>query len=431
MLLVYTHKITPRLRYTFKHFFESVLGIKVDFTTKLEVFIAQNVPKMSYANAPLGNEFFVNSNALLFEQGAHDIEITVSQWEGLPAFFDCSKESMLPFDVFAATFFLISRYEEYLTHVKDDSDRFMSDQCLAVQNDFLELPVIDLWAKKTLDLLLQKFPELEQSKKSTVHCIPLVEVASAYKYKHKSFLRNTAQFVISLSNFEIWSIVEQTMVLLGLWKDPWNNFNDFFSLFKNTRVKPRFFFLFSKITFYDQGISIFNDTFHYLIKSVADYHKVSLLVSTEARQKVKVFKSELERFESIIHRNTKFLRFNRGVTTVFDTYRNVLGMEQAEDFSLGYHDKIGYRASTAVPFRFYDLGKEIETALVVYAVVATEEALRTLDVNAAFKKLEDLKKQIPTSTGVHVFSVTNAIFSPHNKNTLWKEAYTNYIINYD
>ena len=431
MLLVYTHKITPRLRYTFKHFFESVLGIKVDFTTKLEVFIAQNGPKMSYANAPLGNEFFVNSNALLFEQGAHDIEITVSQWEGLPAFFDCSKESMLPFDVFAATFFLISRYEEYLTHVKDDSDRFMSDQCLAVQNDFLELPVIDLWAKKTLDLLLQKFPELEQSKKSTVHCIPLVEVASAYKYKHKSFLRNTAQFVISLSNFEIWSIVEQTMVLLGLWKDPWNNFNDFFSLFKNTRVKPRFFFLFSKITFYDQGISIFNDTFHYLIKSVADYHKVSLLVSTEARQKVKVFKSELERFESIIHRNTKFLRFNRGVTKVFDTYRNVLGMEQAEDFSLGYHDKIGYRASTAVPFRFYDLGKEIETALVLYAVVATEEALRTLDVNAAFKKLEDLKKQIPTSTGVHVFSVTNAIFSPHNKNTLWKEAYTNYIINYD
>jgi len=69
--------------------------------------------------------------------------------------------------------------------------------------------------------------------------------------------------------------------------------------------------------------------------------------------------------------------------------------------------------------------------LVLYAVVATEEALRTLDVNTAFKKLEDLKKQIPTSTGVHVFSVTNAIFAPHNKNTLWKEAYTNYIINYD
>ena len=243
MLLVYTHKITPRLRYTFKHFFESVLGIKVNFTTKLEVFIAQNGPKMSYANAPLGNEFFVNSNALLFEQGARDIEIAVSQWEGLPAFFDCSKNSMLPFDVFAATFFLISRYEEYLTHVKDDSDRFMSDQCLAVQNNFLELPVIDLWAKKTLDLLLQKFPELEQSEQSTVHCIPLVEVASAYKYKHKSFLRNTAQFLILLSNFEIWSIVEQTMVLLGLWKDPWNNFNAFFSLFKNTRVKPRFFFL--------------------------------------------------------------------------------------------------------------------------------------------------------------------------------------------
>ena len=431
MLLVYTHTITPRLRYTFKHLFESVLGIQVDFTTKLEVFIAQNGPKISYANAPLGNEFFVNSNALLFEQGAHDIEITVSQWEGLPAFFECNKDSMLPFDVFAATFFLISRYEEYLTHIKDESDRFVSDQCLAVQNNFLERPVIDLWAQKTFDLLHQKFPELEQTKKSKVQCIPLVEVTSAYKYKHKSFLRNTAQFLISLGNFELWSMIEQTLVLLGFWKDPWNNFNAFLSLFKKTKVKPRFFFLFSKITFYDQGISIFNDTFQSLIKSLADYHKVSLLVSTEGRQKATTFKTELERFESVIHRNTKSLRFNRGVTTVFDTYRNALGMEQAEDFSLGYHDRIGYRASTAVPFRFYDLGNEIETSLVLYAVVATEEALRTLDAQTAFKKLETLKDQIPTSTGVHVFSVTNAIFSPHNKNTLWKEAYTNYIVNYD
>ena len=65
MVLVYTHKITSRLRYTFKHFFESVLDIPVDFTTKLEVFIAQSGPKMSYTQTPLGNEFFVNSNSLL------------------------------------------------------------------------------------------------------------------------------------------------------------------------------------------------------------------------------------------------------------------------------------------------------------------------------------------------------------------------------
>ena len=161
MLLVYTHKITPRLRYSFKHFFESVLGIEVGFTTKFEMFIAHIGPKMSYSDAPLGNEFFVKSNSLLFEQGVQDIEIQVSIWDELPAFFETSKNSMLPYDVFAATFFLISRYEEYLVHVKDESGRFISDQSLAVQNDFLEIPIIDLWAKKTLGLLVEKFPDIE------------------------------------------------------------------------------------------------------------------------------------------------------------------------------------------------------------------------------------------------------------------------------
>ena len=95
MLLVYTQTITPRLRYTFKHFFESVLGIEVDFTTKLDVFIAQNGPKISYVNKPLGNEFFVNANPLLFEQGIQNQEIEVSDWDGLPAFFESSQASTL------------------------------------------------------------------------------------------------------------------------------------------------------------------------------------------------------------------------------------------------------------------------------------------------------------------------------------------------
>lgn len=431
MVLVYTHKITSRLRYTFNHFFESVLGIPVDFTTKLEIFIAQSGPKMSYTHTPLGNEFFVNSNSLLFEQGVKGFDIKVSQWDNVPCFFQCDQNSMIPYDVFACSFYLMSRYEEYLPHVKDELGRFTSDQCLAVQNNFLESPVIDLWAKNFYELFVKKFPELLIDKIPSNSLIPLIDVVSPYKYKYKSFLRNLVQVILNISKFKLWIILEHIMVLLGLWKDPWNNFDDFLSFFSKTKFKPRFFFLFSKISYYDQGISVFNSHFHSLIKYVADYHKSSLLVSTEARQKARSFKTELERFEKIIHRNTKFLRFNSGVTSVFDTYRNVLGMEEMVDFSLGYHDRIGYRASTAVPFRFYDLENEVETALVLYAVVAGEDSLRKMDAHSAFQKLKQLEDQIPTSTGVHVFSVSNAIFSSNNSNKSWKQAYKNYILNHD
>ena len=69
MLLVYTHKITPRLNYVFKHICTRVLNIPVSFTSKIEEFIAHDSLKMSYCGQQLGNEFHVKSHQILFEQG--------------------------------------------------------------------------------------------------------------------------------------------------------------------------------------------------------------------------------------------------------------------------------------------------------------------------------------------------------------------------
>ena len=81
MLLVYTHKITPRLTYTFKHICKRILGIEVSFTSKVEDFIAHNRLKMSYAKQPLSNELFVRSNDLLFEQGLIDGNLMLLHWD--------------------------------------------------------------------------------------------------------------------------------------------------------------------------------------------------------------------------------------------------------------------------------------------------------------------------------------------------------------
>ncbi len=54
MLLVYTHKITPRLTYTFKHIFTRILNIQIIFTTKIEEFIAHDGLKFSYTKQALG-----------------------------------------------------------------------------------------------------------------------------------------------------------------------------------------------------------------------------------------------------------------------------------------------------------------------------------------------------------------------------------------
>ena len=159
LILVYTHKITPRLRYVFKHIFTRILLIPVKFTTTIEEFIAHSGLKMTYSKAPLGKEFFIRSNDLLFEQGVNDLDINIFNEDDVPCFFNAGSKSVLPFDIFAASFFLISRYEEYLPHVRDAHERFTAEQSLAFKYRFLEKPVIDIWAYKLLEKLQEKFPD--------------------------------------------------------------------------------------------------------------------------------------------------------------------------------------------------------------------------------------------------------------------------------
>ena len=158
MIVIYSHKITPRVRYICNHIFTRILHIPTQFTTKVEEFVAHNGPKLSYTRASLGNEFFIKSNDLLFEQGVSDLDILVQNWDEVPCFFGTNAKSAIPFDIFAASFYLISRYEEYLPHVKDKHSRFTAEESLAFKNGFLEKPLVDIWAFKLLEVLKEKFP---------------------------------------------------------------------------------------------------------------------------------------------------------------------------------------------------------------------------------------------------------------------------------
>ena len=159
MLLVYTHKISPRLKYIFKHICTRILGIEVKFTTKIEVFIAHDSLKMSYTKQQLGTEFFIKSSDLLFEQGLSDIEINIEDWENTKCFFNNNDKSDMPFDIFASAFYMLSRYEEYLPHVKDEYGRFMATESLSYKHGFLNQPVVDIWAYKFKEALQKNFPD--------------------------------------------------------------------------------------------------------------------------------------------------------------------------------------------------------------------------------------------------------------------------------
>ena len=160
MLLIYTSKPTQRITYIFNHICKRILGLKINFTSSIEEFIAYSGPKISYGKKELGNELFFQSTELLFQEGFDSIDIVVKDWEETKCFFEVGKINSLPFDIFSASFYLLSRYEEYLPHVKDYKGRFLASESIAFKSGFLESPIVDIWAHKFKKLLLKYFPEL-------------------------------------------------------------------------------------------------------------------------------------------------------------------------------------------------------------------------------------------------------------------------------
>lgn len=387
MLLVYTHKITPRLKYAFKQVFTRILGIPVDFTTTIEDFIAHDSLKMSYTRQPLSNEIFVRSHDILYEQGLSDVEISVQDWEETKCFFFNGDKSAIPFDIFSATFYLLSRYEEYLPHVKDQYGRFTAQESLAYKHDFLHQPVVDIWAYKFKKVFQENYPDFQfPERQYTIK--PIIDVPSAYNFKLKGIMRTFGGTVKDLFSFNFKKLYYRYMVLFGLKRDTYDTFKYIINKQKHSQFKFLFFFLIGDYSTYDKGIDAQKKKFITLIKQVADYCQVGLKASYFALEDISILKKEKGRMEAILNTSLSASRHSFSKLNLPESYRNLVELEILIDYTMGYVNHPGFRAGTCTPFFFYDLDYEIQTPLKICSYHLLDYSL------LKFQSLLDKKKAL-------------------------------------
>lgn len=398
MLLVFTKKQTPRITYIFKQVCWNILGLHVKFTSKIEEFIAHDGMKLSYGKQRMGNEFFVQQTDLLLEQGISDVDIHLSHWEETPCFFRVSDQSDLPFDMFAASFYLLSRYEEYLPYVKDKFGRFPVEQSLAFTEGFLQLPVVDIWAGKFKKLLKERFPE-EPFYKKTFANKTLIAVSQAYLYQKKGIVRSIGASIRDFFGFQWGGIVERFKVLVLRKQDPYDVYSFLVDFAKKNQIGFLFMFQLSNYSMVNKNIGYHKRRYHSLIKSMADYFPVGLLPGDEALKDFDVLKTEKKRFESIVNTPLQYLLNDRFGLNLPEAYNNFDKIEILEDFSMGYVNCIGFRASTSIPFLFYDLSLERISPLMLQPYVFNSAVLKQDGLLDAYKRLEMIKIEVEKVSG--------------------------------
>ena len=423
MLLVYTHTISSRLKYVFKHICTRVLGVEVSFTTKVEAFISHDGLKMSYTRQQMGNEFFIKSNDILFEQGLADVEINVHNWENTKCFFYNGDKSALPYDIFAASFYLLSRYEEYLPQVRDEYGRFLASESIAYKHGFLHQPVVDIWAYKFKKALQSHYPKFEFPKRK-YKIKPIIDIPSAYSYRLKGIMRTVGGVTKDFFSFKFRRLYERFAVLFGLKHDPFDTFKYIINRQKLTKDKFIFFFLIGAFSTYDKSINAGNKAFRSLIKHIADYCKVGLKISFFAIENIDMMKKEKRQMEAILNSSLIASRQSHSKLNFPKSYRNLVELEIKEDYTMGYVNTRGFRAGSCTPFLFYDLDYETQTPLKVNSYHIMDYALlkhkSLLDKKKALNEIMDEIKQVD---GEFVPVFHNYTFSANSRWNGFKELF--------
>lgn len=425
-MLIYTTKITNRIKYIFKVYFEELLGVKYSFTTIKEDFEAYEGIKFSYADQALGNELFFCSGNLLFENNIHEIDFKFIDFESNTAICPTfNKRSALPFDPFSAGFYLITRYEEYLPYIKDQYERFSANQSLAYQKYFLKKPMINIWAIAISKIIKENFSDFKP-KTRKFKIIPTIDIDCAYAFKLKGVIRSIGGYLKSIKEINFKDIIERTAVLSGFQKDHFDTFDYQFEIHSKYNLNPIYFVLFAEYGDFDKNIHVNNQKFQSLIKMLEDNAEVGIHPSYASNTDPKILKKEITNLSKVLNRQITKSRQHFLKLSFPHTYRNLIDLDITDDYTMGYASEIGFRASICNSFNFYDLEMEVETNLRIHPFAFMEGTLRdylSINSNRALDYIKPLIDEVKEVNGTFICLWHNESLSNQRRWVGWQEVY--------
>ena len=430
MLLIYSHIVSQRLRYICVFIFKEQLGLDHKLTIDSEAFKSHEGAKINYSDSKIvEDEFFIQNHPLLFENDIKEQLIACFIANGSQAFFK-TETSDFTFDIFAAAFYLLSRYEEYLPHKKDMYGRFAHENSLAYKEGFLNLPLINIWLQDFAEKLKEKSPagSLRSTinfQPSTFNFIPTYDIDIAYSYKHKGLLRNTGGFLKSPS-------AERIKVLSGVVKDPFDCYDWLNKLHNQYHLDPIYFFLVAeKNGEYDKNILPHKDAMWQLVKKHTALYEIGIHPSWQSNTKASLLKNEVEWLAEMS--GIKHITVSRQHYIKFSlpgTYRTLIEAGIHNEYSMGYGSINGFRASVASPFFWYDLEKEAQTTLRLHPFCfmdANSYYEQKLDAQQAYGELIHYYTVCKAVNGTLITIWHNNFLGTATEFKGWKEIYQQFI----
>lgn len=426
MLLFYTSSVPARLRYIVHLLFEDISGLTVTFTPSLEEYLSYEGPKVAYCKEDPGDGLFVESSGLLFEQAIFSHEIPIRRFQEIPVIFEATNpDSGFPFDFLAASFYLVSRYEEYIATGSDKYNRFPASSSLAFQGGFLDKPVVNIWLRLFIDRLRRKYPSL-MIRQEPFRYLPTIDIDHAFAYRYRPVSRTIGGIGRSLSRGRVNEVLERFRVLSGSAQDPYDTYSFIRSLHQDNQLSTLCFVLFADYGGNDNNIEVDGDGMRELVHSLAEWSDLGVhpsLSSSKEPSRLQSEKKGLERVTGteITRSRQHFLKFSFP-----STFQHLVSLGIRDEYSMGYASNPGFRAGISHPFGFFDLSVNEEKPLLIHPVSVMDVTFRDylrLTPEESLNEIKQIIDQVRLYNGEFISLWHNESLSDKGRWRGWRKLY--------
>jgi len=377
---------------------------------------------------PVENTLFIPSVGLLQSTGIYQHALQEGVWENIPILY--AAEGDIPFDLFSAVFFLITRYEEYYSKEQDAHERYLPSESILFKMDCLQRPLVDEWLWAFNKYLEKKFSCSIQTKPYS--CLPSYDIDLVYKYKRKTVFVLIVKLIQSIYKANFRESKQLIRFLLFIETDPYDSFPFIKKLHQKIQLKPLYFLLCAlEKTAYDRNVHPHKKWMKKLMRILLEIGNVGLHPSYYSYNNKVLLNNEKGALENVLEKEIPLSRQHYIRLCLPQTYRILESLSITDDFSMGYASELGFRAGTGRSFLWYDLEKETCSELRVHPFCfmdATAHYYKNLTAEEAFTRLETMNAILKKTNSKLMLVMHNYALGNDQEWEAWQKTYEHFLL---
>jgi len=353
----------PELKYTLGVLLKDFLGLKVEYSfdpsSDLVRIELENGKKLElaatfFSNLKTTQEYL---NVANIPSNTFDVNVfgqTIRSFSKVDDSIKKEGEISLGIDVLGPTFFMLSRWEEYVNTTRDKHDRFPGKESLAQKEGFHQRPIVNEY----VELIWSCLHDLGiQEKRKTRSYEPVLTCDVDYIqkfYRPINLIRALGGDIVIRKNPFLWfrTTIDFINSKISIKNDPFYTFDYFMDLAEEIGVKFHFYFMPLNLGDFDARYN-FTDAKD-IINTILDReHIVGMHPGYNSYNNAERFKEESEKLKTLYplpkYGRQHYLRIKTPETL---SYWEENGFEF--DSTYGYENDIGFRCGVCYEFPVFD-----------------------------------------------------------------------------